>query len=58
MRAPGLCRWDTDPYLSRVGLDDREGLALWCGHYMGPQEIEITELQGLNLVRFEPIVGF
>jgi len=56
--ATGLCRWDDDPPLAQIGLDDPETLNLWCSHYMPPQDNLITELEGLNLTRFAPGIGF
>jgi hypothetical protein len=55
--ATGLSRWDTDPYLACVGLDDPVVQELWCEHYMGPQSVELHELQGLHLKRFPSIIG-
>jgi len=56
--AHGLSRWDAPGCLARLGLDDPELLALWCEHYLPPQEIELTELAGINLQYFGPLLGF
>jgi len=56
--ATGLSRWDTPPYLARLGLNRAEEQALWCDHYLGRQDIEVIEMAGLQLKRFEPMIGF
>lgn len=56
--AHGLSRWDAYGYLSRLQLDDPDLQALWCEHYMPPQVIELTELGGLSLECWGPMLGF
>lgn len=56
--ATGLCRWDTPPMLARLGLDRPDLLRLWVQDYLGPQDLELVELAGLNLREFPPMEGF
>lgn len=56
--AHGLSRWDASGFYSRLRLDDPELQALWCEHYLPLQYIELTELAGINLQYFGPMLGF
>lgn len=52
--ADGLHRWDAHGCLARVGLNNPEEQRLWCEHYLGEQEIELTEVAGVNLKAYGP----
>jgi hypothetical protein len=57
--ATGLSCWDTRDYLARLRLDDPELQRLWCEHYLGPQNIEITSIGGIGIANdFGPMLGF
>lgn len=56
--ATGLCRWDTDQHLARLGLDDPEIQRLWCEKYMGPQQMDVVEIGGMDVTAFGPNLGF
>lgn len=56
--ATGICRWDTDIELARLRLDDPELQRLWCEHYLGPQQIELLSIGGMDLQSFPPMIGF
>ena len=56
--ATGLCRWDAEPSLAAIQLDDPEIQRLWCTRYAPPAENLLLELGGLNLESFAPGIGY
>jgi len=57
--ATGLSCWDTHDYLARLRLDDPALQALWIDHYLGPQQIDVTSIGGVNIKNdFGPMLGF
>ncbi len=56
--ADGLCSWDTQGWLARLRLDDPELNALWCEHYLGPEDHDFTHFCGMTYRHFPPHIGF
>ena len=58
MPANSAFRWDAEPSLAMIQLDDPEIQRLWCTHYAPPQDNLMVELGGLNLESFAPGIGY
>jgi hypothetical protein len=56
--ADGLCRWDAFPHLAHIGLNNPTLNRLWVEKYMGPQNMPLLEVGGLNLECYGPLLGF
>ena len=56
--ADGLNRWDTPPWMARLGLGRPLVQRLWMEHYLGEQEAELIEMAGLKLDEFPALEGF
>ena len=55
--AGGLARWDTDPWLARLALNNAEAQRLWVERYPPPAENRLVSMAGLNRVIFSPRHG-
>lgn len=55
--ADGIARWDTQPWLARLGLNNAEAQRLWVEKYMPPPVEPLVSMAGLNRVIFSPRHG-
>jgi hypothetical protein len=56
--ATALCRWDAEPSLATIQLDDPEVQRLWATRYAPPADNLMLELGGLNLEAYAPGIGY
>ncbi|MBN2301587.1 MAG: hypothetical protein JXN60_03625, partial [Lentisphaerae bacterium] len=54
--ATGLACWDTPAWYSRLHLDSPEVMALWIERYLPPKDNRFTEVAGLTVDRFPPMI--